>query len=171
MEDFKAWCQETAAVLISGASGADIEVNAGMEWVSACDFVTGVQFRVKPLTIRIGEFEVPEPMSVAPELGTWYFIPSLLNPELVPVSKKWVGCARDKHNLRSGIAHHTEEAADQHRAALVSFTEMKMPDQSLERDPQADEAALADVLRLELLRQCSILQAQCDDITKRCTML
>ncbi|MGL5289214.1 MAG: hypothetical protein ACRC9N_06945 [Aeromonas sp.] len=171
MEDFKAWCQESAAVLISGASGADIEVCAGESWVDVRDCMTDFQFRIKPLTIRIGEFEVPAPMSVAPEPGTWYFIPSLLNPELDPISKKWVGCERDMHNLRSGLAHHTEEAAAQHRAALASFTEVKMPDQSPERDPQADEAALADVLRLELLRQCSILQAQCDDITKRCTML
>ncbi|MGL5452079.1 MAG: hypothetical protein ACRDBT_06730 [Aeromonas sp.] len=171
MDDFKAWCQETAAVLISGASGANIEVCAGESWVDVRDCMTDFQFRIKPLTIQIGEFEVPAPMSQAPAIGTLYFIPSLLNPELDSIHKKWIGCECDMHYLRTGIAHVTEEAADRHRAALASFTEMKMPDQSPERDQQADEAALADVLRLELLRQCSILQAQCDDITKRCTML
>lgn len=77
-------------------------------------------YRRKPKTIRIGEYDVPEPLKVKPEYGatyyTIYFDHSCYN-KLV-----WIDDDDDEYNYQQGLAHATKEAAILHAEAILSFT-------------------------------------------------
>lgn len=76
------------------------------------------RYRVKPRTIRIGEFDVPEPVREPLEKGTkyWTFTPRGV------IDYVWEDDDTDMECLASGWIHLTKEAAETHRRALVSFT-------------------------------------------------
>lgn len=79
------------------------------------------QFRIKPRTIRIGEFDVPEPLRVAPDYGSYYWSP---NPWLESGVDQilWDDDDQDVRALSAGWCHSTYEAAEQHARALFSLT-------------------------------------------------
>lgn len=89
-----------------------------------------VEYRRKPRTININGHKVPEPLRVAPPLGTVVYLPGLeshtenlnsLSIECMPdLAGEWF-----KANLARGILHATREAAEAHARALLSFTEVK----------------------------------------------
>ena len=80
------------------------------------------QYRRKPRTNNINGFEVPEPLRDAPNDGETYYIVNLTENRVYCViccgtfslSQQW---------LKSGIVHMTEEAAEIHLKALLSFTQ------------------------------------------------
>lgn len=78
-------------------------------------------YRIKPRTININGFEVPEPVSEALENHTEYFKVELGYDELCD-NYMWCGDASDEHWLHLGIIHLTKEAAQFHAKALLSFT-------------------------------------------------
>lgn len=82
---------------------------------SSCDY------RIKPQTININGFEVPEPMREEPEHGSSYWLTDPLNIEGVNTCT-WYESATDKAWLSLGVCHLTEEAAKLHAEALLSFT-------------------------------------------------
>jgi len=73
--------------------------------------------RRKPKTIRIGEMEVPEPMRVAPAVGTHYWIVSV--SEEFSYWSTWAGDKSDFYCLERGLCQSTKEAAELHRKALI----------------------------------------------------
>lgn len=79
-----------------------------------------------PKTIRIGEFDVPEPMRVAPAVNTTYW--AALIDSSWELTDKWVwsGDHTDLMNLKSGLCHATREAAELHARALIALTETKI---------------------------------------------
>ena len=83
---------------------------------------------LKPRTIRIGEFDVPEPLRVAPKRVTGkvtkYWTVSLSSIGAVD-AVIWDNDCWDKLFLARGIIHLTREAAEIHTKALLSFTEVK----------------------------------------------
>ena len=83
-----------------------------------------VQYRHKPETILINVFEVPKPLSVAPDKGIRYYFPSFLNDESYD-SFLWDNHLMDTKMLAKGLIHLTQEAAVVHAKALLSFTESK----------------------------------------------
>ncbi|QTL38756.1 hypothetical protein HGO23_12795 [Xenorhabdus budapestensis] len=105
------------------------EVNyGGKDWntlESECGFDRVFGYRLKPRTIRIGEYDVPEPVRVEPEINTKYFSPSILSPSVLFVSFEWSGDFYDSIALNRGMVHLEKESAELHAKALISLTKQK----------------------------------------------
>lgn len=84
-------------------------------------FDTYYEYRIKPRTININGFEVPEPVIDELEYGTEFFKVELESDELCD-NYTWNGDHFDKKWLSLGIIHLTREAAELHAKALLSFT-------------------------------------------------
>ena len=89
----------------------------------SCDFLFSehVQYRLKPNFIDINGHQVPEPVREPLECRTDYFIADI-SGIFTPMAR-WRGNPDDLARLSKGIIHMTEEAADAHIAALLSFTQ------------------------------------------------
>lgn len=88
----------------------------GPSWYLDCQYR-----RRKPKTIRIGEYDVPEPMRVAPEPDTAYYVPSFMSKHWV-TDYLWEGDSADMLFLASGLAHTTRDAAEAHARAVISLS-------------------------------------------------
>ena len=102
-----------------------VQVSGGI-WVGAAaelPFRAEYAYRLKPArTIRIGKYDVPEPVREPLECGQVYFIPDLVELRFVQ-EFIWQGDVSDKLFLRCGLIHLTKEAAVIHAKALLSLTE------------------------------------------------
>ena len=78
--------------------------------------------RIKPQTININGYEIPEPMRVAPPTSTLVYIANPADTELA--TQFYAGGAIGPMTLcfESGLCHSTKEAAVLHAKALLSFT-------------------------------------------------
>lgn len=97
------------------------EYYAAVGWVECSplmSFNETVEYRLKPLTININGFEVPEPLRHEPSDGTDYYV-----LDMSEVSEmKWTSDVSEYQWLKAGIIHLTREAAEKHLEALLSFT-------------------------------------------------
>jgi hypothetical protein len=77
------------------------------------------RFRIKPRTIMIGNVEVPEPMRVAPLVGTQFWLCS--STSLYPSEDhfEWEGMELQREWLKRGLLHATEQGAKDMLTALV----------------------------------------------------
>lgn len=97
------------------------EYYAAVGWVECSPllaFNETVEYRLKPRTININGFEVPEPLRTAPAYDTPYFIIDI--PDTLSLA--WSNSHDEKIWLKKGIIHLTREAAEKHIEALLSFT-------------------------------------------------
>lgn len=76
---------------------------------------------VKPKTININGYEVPEPLQNAPEGGTMYWYPNTSDTH-VACSHYYSYYQYHVDRLVNGLVHLTQEAAQKHLEALLSFT-------------------------------------------------
>ena len=122
--EWQKWCEDTAQVMAAAGRGEEVEVFAGGRWVDKQSgvFYSGAEYRIKPRTIRIGEYDVPEPMREAPEVGSIVFLFNMVGDTK---ATRWDGDDVDKRMLNSGICHSTPEAAELHAKALISLTAKK----------------------------------------------
>ena len=97
-------------------NASDWRASTPFMWV-IYEFPEDWTVRHKPRTIRIGNMDVPEPMRVAPAVGTHHWIVSVA--EDTPYLCTWTGDETEFGWLNSGICHLTKEAAEQHRKALI----------------------------------------------------
>ena len=74
-----------------------------------------------PKTIRIGEYDVPEPVREPLENGATCWYPKLSNIGLID-GYIWCDDDTDVRLLSYGLIHLTEEAAKAHAEALLSLT-------------------------------------------------
>ena len=81
------------------------------------------EFEIKTKTIKINGFDVPEPLREALNEGDFYYVTET-NIE-IKHKIEWEEDDRDFEWLSLGICHKTKEAAELHRKALLSFTEVK----------------------------------------------
>jgi hypothetical protein len=97
----------------------NLTVNAGFVDIPICfnDLI------IKPRTISINGFDVPEPCREALEYGDFYYIASITAMDILP--SQWQNDNIDLKQLSQGIVHLTKEAAEQHRKALLSFTKIR----------------------------------------------
>ena len=79
------------------------------------------EYRIKPRTIRIGKYDVPEPERNALEEGEIYFTLDLDAPNL-PGVYAWTGTSLDASRVAKGIIHLSRKAAELHAEALLSLT-------------------------------------------------
>lgn len=80
-------------------------------------------WKIKQKTININGFEVPEPLFEKPEIGTEYYVPDMNSRNSFVDSFTWVNDPIDKDYFEKGLVHLTEEAAELHAKALLSFTQ------------------------------------------------
>ena len=88
-------------------------------WFAYCEY------RRKPRTIRIGEYDVPEPLREEPENGEVYWVVDFASTDTVSDSYTWSGDFIDRFWFNGGLIHTTEEAAQLHAKALISLTQTK----------------------------------------------
>ena len=88
-------------------------------------FVKLVKYRRIPDTIKIGDFDVLEPLREAPEVGTRVYYPDLYPATYKYGGVVWRGKEQHYSLLKLGILHLTPEAATQHAKALLSFAEVE----------------------------------------------
>ena len=128
--------QEIKSLLLAWLGGAKVEFREHneSEWRELESFENGgciavgdgYEYRLKKIKIRIGEYDVPEPARVAPDIGQYYYIPSLSGFSAGDNERvTWRGDAYDMALLRNGFVHHDRLAAELHARALISFTEIK----------------------------------------------
>lgn len=79
---------------------------------------------IKQKTININGFDVPEPLNIAPKKGTEYYIVDT-SGDYEGHMLGWDGDELDYKWLEYGLIHLTEESAELHRDALLSFTKKK----------------------------------------------
>jgi hypothetical protein len=72
-------------------------------------------------TIRIGEYDVPEPLRVKPNIGEAYYYVGFHRENNV-YRYSWMNDVVDNKLLSKGIVHLTQEAAKLHAKALISLT-------------------------------------------------
>lgn len=114
-------------VIIAMANGYDAEYQRpeGGKWfpasVNGVDPFTDPQcnWRTKPRTIKIGDFEVPEPLREAPEKGSLFFFVNLHSD---PSGLVWGDQYHDEKWLSMGLCHATKEAAIAHARALIAVS-------------------------------------------------
>jgi hypothetical protein len=81
-------------------------------------------WELQPKVININGYEVPEPVRKPLQNGTTYHTVSMSGALCID-SYIWSGDSYDRNHLDHGLIHLTEEAAELHRAALLSFTSTK----------------------------------------------
>jgi hypothetical protein len=77
-------------------------------------------WKIKPRTITINGYEVPEPMRVKPSLGDKFYITFLTNNTIE--SYFFSDSSTENRWFKLGFLHKTREAAELHLEALLSFT-------------------------------------------------
>ncbi len=82
------------------------------------------EYRQIPKTIRIGNFDVPEPMRDRPEIGTEYYVVDAYGNNGV-FKSNWHGSQCDELAFERGLCHITSENCIIHAKALFSFTEVR----------------------------------------------
>jgi hypothetical protein len=110
------------------ADGEDIQYyNVTGFWVDVNPriptFYENTKYRIKPKTININGFEVPEPCREPLQRGDEYCIADVSSGN--GHSIQWNFSELDIKWLRLGIIHKTKEAADLHSTALLSFTRIE----------------------------------------------
>jgi hypothetical protein len=79
-----------------------------------------VSYRKRIKTIRIGQYDVPEPLRVKPVIGTTYYYVSLKEPNGA-ADYKWDNDEADNILLLNGAIHLTLDAAELHGKALINL--------------------------------------------------
>ena len=125
--EWQKWCEDTAPVMAAVGRGEVVQVFCAGKWIDKeawTTFQNGLKYRIKPRTIRIGDYDVPEPMREAPEVESQYWVadPAL---ESLCWAYTWRDDATDAFFMNRNVCHSTREAAELHAQALISLTAKK----------------------------------------------
>lgn len=136
MSDFKDWCEKVMPFVIASSNGEVVQASCdnGHSWfdMSECersdpalqfDF-DDYDYRIKPRTIKIGDFDVPEPMRNNPAYGQEIYVVTPHVREGITPSA-WLGCGGQYTALGRGLMHESAENAEAHARALFSFSVKK----------------------------------------------
>ena len=124
---FQEWAKGILPIVQAAANGELIEVMKSDGWVAKAEhlgFTMYDTYRIKPKTIRIGEYDVPEPLREMPARGATYYVADMVTPES-PRKYTWVGDTSDIGWFNRGILHSTRDAAVFHAQALLPLTEVR----------------------------------------------
>lgn len=111
-------------LIIAWANGAEIEYSYGSgdskywKYIENPTWDSHVSYRIKPKTININGFEVPEPLYERPKGDTDIYLAGLQTGSVFLTKS----CLVDNKVFTNGIAHLTKEACQKHIDALLSFT-------------------------------------------------
>ena len=123
---FQDWAKEILPIVQAAANGAVIEFKQDGVWYEKAynDLYCDYEYRIRLNTIRIGEYDVPEPMREMPALDTYYYIACITTSGLYGVAT-WVCDAKDIEWFNRGVVHSTKDAAVLHAKAILSLTEVR----------------------------------------------
>ena len=93
-------------------------------------FTEGVEYRIKPRTVRIGDYDVPAPLPYdcgTLDANTTYYSPDIesMDGTFTTEEQFWCWDRIDVLRLERGLVHLTREAAELLARALISLTEVK----------------------------------------------
>lgn len=121
---FQEWCKEILPVVQAATDGSEIECSGGHYEGWFTQICTSLhaqcKYRIKPRTITVNGFKVPEPIREAPAVGTKCYLACVTKREFV-CCIDWDGLPADYHWLRLGLWHSTEEAAVIHAKAMLGI--------------------------------------------------
>ena len=124
LNEFQKWCKDLVTVAQACAEGKEVErQDIDGKWHkkhTTCGFEFGHKYRIKPSTITVNGFEVPEPMREAPEYKSHYYIAGIVNESLFQ-GRIWTGDAYDKRMMSRSICHTVQEAAIAHAKAMLGI--------------------------------------------------
>lgn len=115
--------QEILPLVTAQANGEVIQMYVDDEWYDCMvptAFVDGCKYRVKPKTILVNGFEVPEPMRETLQNNDVYFIANPVRDEFF----EYCYCGGDMYDdlwLSRGLCHSTKEAAIAHAKAMLGI--------------------------------------------------
>lgn len=69
--EWQKWCEKTAPIMAAAGRGEVVQILVNGEWKEkevGSSFFTKSKYRIKPRTIRIGDYDVPEPIRGALEV-------------------------------------------------------------------------------------------------------
>ena len=124
MNEFQEWCKEILPIVQAAANGETVEYDlttGGWATKEHANISKARKYRIKPHTIRIGEYDVPEPCREPLEKGDLFWL-ATLDEESPLQGYTWREYRIDTICLSRGIVHRTQEAADLHSKALISLT-------------------------------------------------
>ena len=124
LNEFQKWCKEILPVVQAAADGEEIQFygESLKEWIAKDlgSLNDGTKYRIKPRTITVNGFEVPEPVREAPEIGSRYWIATTTSHALSG-DAVWNADIADLLWLSRGICHTTKEAAIAHAKAMLGI--------------------------------------------------
>ena len=125
MAAFNDWAKANLEAVKAAAEGMPIQHFDKLThtWKDKEDGTFGpVQYRPKPKTIRIGGFDVPEPVRDASQLidAQRCFLPDTFSVKVVEVC--WDESVTALNRLAAGLIHRTAEDAQKHLDALLSLS-------------------------------------------------
>lgn len=116
----RAWLDDGSLVVERKSGAGDWYRESVALWHEDCEY------RFKPKMIKCGDLEFPDPMRVAPAIGTEYWMPALDPNHLGSVIDRiWQPSSDCYQRLQRGICHTTQAAAKDHARALIALTESK----------------------------------------------
>lgn len=122
---FREWCRVILPIIQAAANGEAIEVVDSGKWVDKSEHIGFDMYhlyRIKPKTVRIGEYDVPAPVREAPAVGEFVYLVSTARP--IPAKVSWYPNEFNLYLLASGLLHKERTSAKTHLAALVSLTKV-----------------------------------------------
>lgn len=121
---FQDWAKEILPIVEAAANGAGIEFKQAGVWYEKThnDLCYDYEYRVKPKTIRIGEYDVPEPLRDRPINGEPVYL--VCTDRAFPVKLQWFPVEYSLYLLDSGLLHRELAGAALHLEALLSLTKL-----------------------------------------------
>ncbi|MEX0445215.1 hypothetical protein [Xenorhabdus sp. SGI246] len=86
-------------------------------------FFSTTQYRLKPRTIKIGEYDVPEPYKGELNFSQPFYYPCIDCHDKFVITAWW--CKENKeymHLMKNGLIHLDRESAELHAKALIALT-------------------------------------------------
>ena len=123
---FQDWAKEILPIVQAAANGAAIEFKQDGVWYEKVhnDLCYDYEYRIRPNTIRIGEYDVPEPLRDRPMNGESVYL--VCTDRTMPVKLQWYPNEYSLHLLDSGLLHMECACATLHLKALLSLTKVSV---------------------------------------------
>ena len=124
LNEFQKWCKEILPVVQAAADGYGTQSLCAGVWFDTNGDVklltSHIKYRIKPRTITVNGFEVPEPIRAKPSVGDEYFLAS---PSDVGMHycTLWSDDEYENCRLSRGLCHATQEAAIAHAKAMLGI--------------------------------------------------
>lgn len=130
------------------------------------------EFRIKPRTIFIGEFEVPEPLKESPEKGSTCSYPSP-NAELGVQQFKWNGSKGQLRLLQHGQVHSSFDNAFAHCCAIIKISSgeyaediLKLLNKPTDEDKQ-EQSVVEEKLSDNIVEPSNVQKTTSNDVEKK----